>query len=750
MALNEETKVDFSFKILNNKTETSTKKQVYEELRSSSFTIHKNNIWVDDIPSDPQEAVNAGVAVKYELFVLTEDLTVENHKGWYASENGEYLTDWIPPSFGQGYNVRLYDANGNEITTADPIDWFFQYNPGYLFIQNQHSYPTPFKITGYVYIGKKLEGSGSASATWKSPVDSESDLPLTGNSQGDVRLTLNENKLFRWSSDTSEWLPLSNDFWVEPVDTYADLPASGKDGSIIYVKDTSDNTYGNRIYRWNSATNSWIMVMPGTHFHDDRYFTKDQLAPDASVGNNVLDDRYYTEDELLNGALDIRYPTHSDVNTYFDKDMGHRHTGVDGDGPRISYNDLIDVPTLGDFHWQAPVQSFDDLPSSGNNEGDVRLTLDTVDIYAWKDDAWEVLSTGIEKWKTPVNTYQDLPLTGNSQGDIRLVLSENILYRWDSTQAEWIAIWGHSFALWEEDFELSDGQTIVTLSSHTYKPNQHEIMVYFNGVLGQTGKDYFETNENTITLAAVGEIGDRVTVIGKSSTSSPSTGVGYYSWREPVDDFSDLPLSNNHDADTRLVKSENVIYRWNEAEFTWQSITAIQWQERFNLVNGQREVNLTHSYEVGQDEIMVYINGVLGTVNEDYYEVSGTKIRLELVGEDGDKVTVVGKSASGGYQPKHTYEEKIATQQEADNDEVYTNSVLLPVNPENQLIAPDYLRANNILLDVIVNGQELYDDEYRYYYDTNLSKKIIKFSGTGFGGYDIQQNDKIKIKVIKL
>ena len=571
MALTDETKVDFSFKILNDKIESSTDKQIYEELRSSAFVIQKNQIWVDVIPENPDDAVSSGIAKKYELFVLTEDTTVANKKGWYAYENGDYLVDWISPRFGRKYTVRLYDANDNEITTADPIDWFFQYNPGYLFIQNNHSYSTPFKITGYVYTGKKLEGTGAASDTWKEPVSSSLDLPSTGNTQGDVRLTLSENRLFRWDSTSSDWVSLTSAYWMDPAADYNHLPASSEDGSIIYVKDLNDSTYGNRLYRWNSATSTWVMVMPGTHFHDDRYYTKAQLDPSASVGNNVLDDRYYTEYELLNGALDSRYPTHSDLNTYFDKDQGHHHTGIDGEGPRISFTDLINVPEFGDSHW-----------------------------------------------KTPVANESNLPTTGNSDGDVRLVLSQNVLYKWTESKAQ------------------------------------------------------------------------------------------------------------------------------------WEQISNIQWQERFNLVDGQAEINLTHTYNPGNDEILVFINGVLGTVGQDYYETSNSKITLVLVGEVGDRVTIIGKSSSGGYQPKHTYEEKIATSDDASNDEIESSSVLLPTSPSDQLIEASYLRANNILIDIVINGSELYDDEYRYYYDSNSHKKSIKFSGSGFGGYDIKLNDKIKIKVMKL
>lgn len=47
--------------------------------------------------------------------------------------------------------------------------------------------------------------------TWKDPVFSYDLLPLTGNKNGDVRLTLDNNSLWRWrSEDTNQWEPISD------------------------------------------------------------------------------------------------------------------------------------------------------------------------------------------------------------------------------------------------------------------------------------------------------------------------------------------------------------------------------------------------------------------------------------------------------------------------------------------------------------------------------------------------------------
>jgi hypothetical protein len=42
-------------------------------------------------------------------------------------------------------------------------------------------------------------------------------------------------------------------------------------------------------------------------------------------------------------------------------------------------------------------------------------------------------------WRSPVETVADLPSSGNQRGDVRLVASEGTAYRWDSG---WIAMAG--------------------------------------------------------------------------------------------------------------------------------------------------------------------------------------------------------------------------------------------------------------------------------------------------------------------
>ena len=47
---------------------------------------------------------------------------------------------------------------------------------------------------------------------------------------------------------------------------------------------------------------------------------------------------------------------------------------------------------VGGGHWRAPVSTFAALPASGNQNGDVRLTLDTDRAFAWNGGSWVALA----------------------------------------------------------------------------------------------------------------------------------------------------------------------------------------------------------------------------------------------------------------------------------------------------------------------------------------------------------------------
>lgn len=63
-------------------------------------------------------------------------------------------------------------------------------------------------------------------------------------------------------------------------------------------------------------------------------------------------------------------------------------------------------------------------------------------------------------WKGPVATTADLPTKGNQRGDIRLVLSTNTLYSWNDVSAVWVALAGDSGTKYLDDLlDVSLGPT---------------------------------------------------------------------------------------------------------------------------------------------------------------------------------------------------------------------------------------------------------------------------------------------------
>ena len=59
---------------------------------------------------------------------------------------------------------------------------------------------------------------------------------------------------------------------------------------------------------------------------------------------------------------------------------------------------LLDCPSTGSWtevgggHWRAPVSTYAALPGTGNQNGDVRLTLDTDRAFAWNGSGWTALA----------------------------------------------------------------------------------------------------------------------------------------------------------------------------------------------------------------------------------------------------------------------------------------------------------------------------------------------------------------------
>jgi hypothetical protein len=234
-------KEDISFKKLSSKRVTWTTNKVFEEIGARSLDIHNTDIKSDLIPDVPPGFGVTGLLQYYDYsagtgLTLVKDLTVSDELTYFATIfNGAgneafanqlvgagatgRLFNWVSDKYDQlglspslGYEIKLYDKDGNQITKTDPSDWYFDYQTGILiFTTNYQSAAVtkakaPYYVTGYRYVGgfgitAGTGGTGSGSvgtgvtdgiAYYTSANDITSSSSFTWNS-GSSLLTLNNS-----------------------------------------------------------------------------------------------------------------------------------------------------------------------------------------------------------------------------------------------------------------------------------------------------------------------------------------------------------------------------------------------------------------------------------------------------------------------------------------------------------------------------------------------------------------------------
>lgn len=181
-------KEDISFKKLSSKRVTWTTNKVFEEIGARSLDIHNTDIKADLIPDVPPGFGVTGLLQYYDYsggtgLTLVKDLTVSDDLTYFATIfNGAgneafanqlvgtgatgRLFNWVSDKYDQlglspslGYEIKLYDKDGNQITKTDPSEWYFDYQTGILIFTTNNQSATitknkaPYYITGYRYVG---------------------------------------------------------------------------------------------------------------------------------------------------------------------------------------------------------------------------------------------------------------------------------------------------------------------------------------------------------------------------------------------------------------------------------------------------------------------------------------------------------------------------------------------------------------------------------------------------------------------
>lgn len=216
--------LDLVFKKILGKRVTSDAKKFYEEFGDIALDISASEIKAQPIPfNDPTTGITNGVVLQYTNLVLTEDITVAGHQSWYAFTGGNRIKNWIPDKYGVLYPIKLYDNTGSQIFPTDGQGWIFDYVTGVLNFIGPITSPTPFKITGYTYIGTFMSGGGGSSLQ-------SALIPITTNGQTSFTIP-NHSSVFQVKVDgiplrSGDYSILGNALTFNPIPAQFTLATS--------------------------------------------------------------------------------------------------------------------------------------------------------------------------------------------------------------------------------------------------------------------------------------------------------------------------------------------------------------------------------------------------------------------------------------------------------------------------------------------------------------------------------------------
>lgn len=212
MPITDTSKVDFLWKKIifgTTKTDTGTAKLGNNESIPSPLPVYSDQIWSqstsENIPTTPPLASTPVVQVLNGLAAIQTE--PDNTAGVFGRRptwlTGQ--TDWIPPTFGSQYAVKVYagpPATGKQLFPGtNDLEWVFDYNAGILHFPN--NLPTEITsasgnigssiyIEGYRYIGEK--GTASTGGTEGALVTRNSweyvtpEIPVDGDHEFEIEL----------------------------------------------------------------------------------------------------------------------------------------------------------------------------------------------------------------------------------------------------------------------------------------------------------------------------------------------------------------------------------------------------------------------------------------------------------------------------------------------------------------------------------------------------------------------------------
>ena len=188
MAISDSQKVDLLWKKVGfgkMKTDSNANKKAPNEAISSDFIIKANQIWTNasTIPSTMPSTSSSPVTVYTDgtsnTVETTEDGTASDNRTWKTG-----TTNWIPPSFGATYQVKVYATTTGsgtpqsstqlfETGSGNDDQWYFDYSSGVLHFIGTNlpsaigtGTSNVIYVSGARYTGTTGVGDASASQTY--------------------------------------------------------------------------------------------------------------------------------------------------------------------------------------------------------------------------------------------------------------------------------------------------------------------------------------------------------------------------------------------------------------------------------------------------------------------------------------------------------------------------------------------------------------------------------------------------------
>jgi len=146
-------KLDYIFKKFYYKEHTDQNKNWYEEKDGFFIFPTASEIWIDLIPETPPTEDTDSIKI-IKNYKLIPNPSANNLSYYVVDENNNRIKNFIKPSYGLGYSIKIY-ANGEKLPTADPSNWIFDYENGILTLEKPIN--KNLTIDGYVYVGNTLK-----------------------------------------------------------------------------------------------------------------------------------------------------------------------------------------------------------------------------------------------------------------------------------------------------------------------------------------------------------------------------------------------------------------------------------------------------------------------------------------------------------------------------------------------------------------------------------------------------------------